>query len=148
MSGEDWPDIEGALKDYLKADVDVLATAAGSRTYLALPDKPTFPCITIIRISGGETASEVPLEQALVQIDVRGRVQQLAETEAVRKAVRKALSKLQGRPFDAAGKARLYAATVADDRRFPEPRQQDEDGAIGERPRFILTAQVVGAFTS
>ncbi len=139
--GETFADVEGALKEYLRTDVDVLASPAGARTYLALPDSPTFPCVTLIRIAGGEDTGEAPVDLALVQIDVWGRVKRLSEANEVRTAVRKALSKVRQRT-PVAGKAVLWGATVRDDRRFPVPQAQDSDGAIGERPRYVLTVQV------
>ena len=140
--GENWPDVEGAVKAFLQADPDVAGSAAAGRVYFAVPETPTFPLITVVRISGGEIrASEVPLDVALVQIDVRGQVKRLGECDDVRRAVRKALSKIrQATPV--AGKGVLYGANVLDDRRQPEPAAQDTSGAIGERPRYALTVQV------
>lgn len=139
--GETFPDVEGALKDLLRTDADVLASPAGARTYLALPDDPSFPCVTVLRIAGGEDTGEAPVDVALVQVDIWGRVKRLSQSDEVRLAVRRALSKVRQRT-PVTGKAVLWGATVRDDRRFPTPQAQDSDGAIGERPRYILTVQV------
>lgn len=138
------PDIEGALRDYLQQSPDMLASPAGARSWLAAKSNAVFPHVTIIRIGGGEDTSNAPMDQALVQFDVYGRVLQLGEANEVRRALRIALARLSDDPFTATGKARLIGSTIRDDRRFPEPEAQDADGAIGERPRFIVTANVLG----
>lgn len=144
MSGENWADAEGVMLGYLKADADVIGSLAGTRVWLAMAKRPVFPNITIIRVSGGEhPSSEVPAETVLFQIDVRGRVGALSEADTVRQAVRKALSKLRGARVTVTGKGAIYSAVVQDDRRLPETQQQDEDGEVGERPRYILTVQAV-----
>jgi hypothetical protein len=138
MAGELWPDVEGALRDYLRADSDM----TGIGVWFALPDDPVFPNVQIIRISGGESAtSEAPVDLCLVQMDVRGPVKRLSVATAALGNLRKSLSKIRGR-VQVAGKADLFGATVIDVRRFPEPNQQDTDGAQGERPRYVLTVQV------
>jgi len=137
------PDVEGALKDYFRQQVDVLATAAGDRTFLTSRTGSVFPYIVITQIGGGEDTSDAPMDNALIQIDVFGRVRQLAEADAVRKAVRVALVKLSMEGgFDVPGKGRLLGTAIRDQRRFPEPEAQDADGTVGERPRYIITASV------
>lgn len=139
-----WADAEGVMKGYLVADADVAASDADGRVWLALAKRPTYPNITIIRISGGEhPTSEVPAETVLLQIDIRGRVNSLTQCNEVRLAVRKALSKLRGQRVEVSGKGAIYSALVQDDRRRPDSNQQDEDGELGERPRYILTVQAV-----
>lgn len=143
---EDWPDVEGALRDYLTANYD-FGNSAATGVFFAVPDEPVFPLVTIIRIAGGEGPGEAPLDVALLQVDVRGRVKALAQCMAVTQAVRKALSALRG-PYTVAGKATIHGAVVVDVRRFPEPRAQDTDGRVGERPRYVLTVQVASTAAS
>jgi len=137
------PDLEGALRDYLQQSPDMLASPAGPRTYLAARADTVFPYVTLIRIGGGDDTSNAPMDQALVQFDVLGRVLQLGEANEVRRALRIALAKLSDAPFTSPGKGRLIGSSIRDERRFPEPAAQDPDGAVGERPRYIVTAQVL-----
>lgn len=133
-------DAEGAIVSYLRATT----TAFGTRVFLALAGATVYPVCRVGRVGGGDDPSDAPLDQALLQIDVYGRVRQLAEAESARQEIRsalKALSETGG--YNVPGKAYIYGATVADDRRLPEPNAQDADGTVGERPRFIITAQVV-----
>jgi hypothetical protein len=136
------PDVEGAVKDYLRQAAEVTATACGTRTFLA-PDDPEFPYNRVWRIGGGEDTSNAPIDQALIQIDVFGQVRQLAEADTVRRGIRAALRRLQDEPFTAAGKARLLGAVVRDDRRLPDLEAQD-GGVTGARPRYVITALVMG----
>lgn len=141
MSEYAGPDVEGAVKRYLQQAPSVLSGPAADRTFLAVK-KPTFPYITVIRIGGGEDGSEVPADTALLQIDVLGRIGELAEANEVRRGVRVALARLDENPFDDANNARLLGAIIRDERRFPEPDAQDPGGVIGERPRYIITTEV------
>lgn len=138
-------DAEGALKDYLRSDAEVIASAAGTRTFLRAKNGTQFPYIEVTRIGGSEDTSNAPIDAALMQIDVFGRVRQLGECTAVRGAVRSALRRLDDTSFTSPGKGRILGASVSDDRRFPEPEAQDADGTVGERPRYVITATVVVA---
>lgn len=141
MSGDAGPDVEGALKAYLQADTGMLAAPCGARTWLAVGRDAVFPYNVITRIGGGETSSDAPIDDGLVQIDIFGRVLQLTEADQCRRAVRKALAALTGTPYTASGKGKLLGAVVRDDRR--QPIQDAQDGAVvGERPRYILTVAV------
>lgn len=126
---------------YFRASTLVNTTAAAGRTFLAV-DSPTFPYIQVTRIGGPEDGSDAPMDLALIQIDIYGRVRQLDEANTVRRGVRQALSALDETAYTATGKGRLLGAVVRDERRFPTANQQDAGGVIGERPRYIITALV------
>lgn len=71
---ESWPDVEGALRAYLRADAGV-AAIVGARVFFGVPrgaTEATFPLITVQRVGGGADTSEAPLDIALVQIDCWG----------------------------------------------------------------------------
>jgi hypothetical protein len=137
--GDAWPDIEGALRTYLRADPG-LATLISSRVYFAIPPDSAgkFPCIKITRVGGGQDPSQAPLDLALIQFDVYGKTSNeegggRGPTTLVLNALRKALSTIQGATalddkvmaWDADVRAVFFSSLPADD-----------------RPRFIVTVSV------
>lgn len=69
-----WPDPEGLTRDALKADSGVSAIV-GNRVFFGIPKRAgeaTYPMITVFRVGGGQDSSEVPLDDALVQVDCWG----------------------------------------------------------------------------
>ena len=137
--GDDWPDIEGALRTYLRADTD-LAALIGQRVYFGIPRDSTnaFPCVRITRVGGGQDPSQAPLDLALIQFDVYGKTSDeegggRGPTTIVKNALKKALSKIQGETrldanvvaWDTDVRADMYTPLPADD-----------------RPRFMLTVLV------
>lgn len=133
----EWPDIEGGLRDYLRAHGDVVA-AVGTRIFFGVPDTPTFPLVTVQRVGGGDDLSEAPIDQALVQFDVWGELDanghgKKADADTVRRAVRQALHDIRGATALNASTV-AYGATVTDDRWLPDPNN--------DRPRYSVTALV------
>lgn len=71
---ESFPDIEGAVRTWLRTQTD-LAALVGQRIFFGVPKKAietTFPLITVSRVGGGGGAGEAPTDDALLQIDVWG----------------------------------------------------------------------------
>lgn len=136
---EEWPDIEGALREYLRADPDIQAVV-GTRVFFGIPrnSEGVFPCIMITRIGGGQTSGEAPLDQPLMQFDIYGKKSEesgggrLACTQAAL-ALRKALSKMKGR-------TRLNATVVAWDPRVSSQVFSPLPG--DDRPRVLMTATI------
>lgn len=135
--GEDWPDIEGALQTFLRADAGVAAIVA-NRVFFSSPMKPFYPMILITRIGGASASGETPLDNTFVQIDCFGRLPEegaggkLEATNLLR-AVRKALSTIRGR-------TRLDGFTIGFDARvasvFYSPIRDDN------RPRNVITVTI------
>lgn len=76
MTVDNLPDVEGALRDWLRANTAITPTF-GNRTFFGVPKGATersFPLITVQRIGGGGEAGQAPTDAALVQIDVWGNI--------------------------------------------------------------------------
>jgi hypothetical protein len=144
VAGDTWPDVEGALRTYLRADTDLAATV-GQRVYFAVPRdskdgtfESKFPCVKITRLGGGQDPSQVPIDQALVQFDVYGKKSDepgggRGPTTIAMNALRKALSKAQG-------KTRLDPTTVTWD--VDVRSVSFVSLPADDRPRFVLTVMV------
>lgn len=141
---EQWPDIEGALRTYLRADTD-LAALISNRVFFGVPRDSTdaFPLVMITRIGGGQTSSEVPLDNALIQFDVYGKKSE--ESGGGRKAVtdialalRKALSTIRGRTrLDSTVVA--FGVVVSSQVFSPLPGD--------DRPRYLMTVTVSSIYS-
>lgn len=126
---EQWPDIEGALRTWLRNDADIQAVV-GQRVFFGVPRNSAnaFPCIMLTRIGGGQNASEVPLDNPLVQFDIYG--QKTSEgggrqqVTNIALELRKVLLKIRGRTrlnstvsaFDVRVTSQVYSPLPADDR--------------------------------
>lgn len=134
---EDWPDIEGALRTWLRQDPG-LAALIGNRVFFGIPrnSEGAYPCIMITRIGGGQQSSEVPLDNALIQFDVYGeKADKLGggrkSTTMVALALRKALSRIRG-------ETRLDEEVVAYDPRITSQIFSPLPG--DDRPRIMIVA--------
>lgn len=127
-----WPDVEGGVRDYLRADSAVSALV-GTRVFFGVPKQAKFPLITVRRIGGPQDPSEAPLDLPLVQIDVWGEGNNKAQAHAVCAAVRDALDAIRSATSLNAGVV-AYGANVENVTWFPDPAD--------DRPRYVLTAQV------
>jgi hypothetical protein len=123
------PDVELAVRDYLRADSGVSALAS-NRVFYGVP-KAGAPATfaTVQRIGGGDDPSEAPVDLSLVQIDCWAQTKAVAQS--LRDAVRTAFLELRPRTQ---GSTVLYGAEVISDIWLPDP---DSD-----RPRYSVTAQV------
>lgn len=146
VTGDDWPDLEGALRTYLRADAN-LASLVGNRVFFGVPRGATeesYPLVMITRTGGGQAPGDAPLDLALIQFDCYGKLSDVAgggrgPTTRVALAVRKALSTIRGRVELTPG------VTVFDPRvvsMFYSPLGADD------RPRYILTVQVPAIVTT
>lgn len=127
-----WPDVEGALVDYLKTHVTSNAFLGIPNGVWKAPDK--FPLITVQRVGGGQDPSEVPLDLALMQIDVWGRGRDKAGCWNVVATVRDVLATIRGHTLLRSDVV-AYGAEVNNVVYAP-------DAADG-RPRYVITTQVV-----
>ena len=139
MSGELWPDVEGGVRAYLRADAGV-AALAGQRGYFGIPrQSATFPLWTVQRVGGGPIAGEeAPVDVALVQVDCWGRLGEQggskAEAWALATAVMGAFSAIRSRTVLTTGTSALDA-TVQALLWAPDP---DTD-----QPRYTMTVEIV-----
>jgi len=135
-----WPDVEGGLRTYLRADAAVSALCA-QRVFFGVPRKGArFPLVTVQRIGGGDDPSEVPIDRALVQVDCWGAFAD--ETAHVRPnkagafalaaAVRDALSAIRG-ATDIGEDVIAYGANVVSSQWLPD---------ADDRPRYSLTVDL------
>lgn len=141
---ESYPDIEGGLRTFLRADTGVIAATAdvqgAASVWFGIPKGATedyFPLITIMRVGGGDDASDIPIDRALLQIDCWGSLHtngngNKASATTLVNAVRSALRAVRRRTELATG---IYAFgfNVESSIWLPDP---DND-----RPRYVVTAE-------
>lgn len=132
MTVNDWPDVEGGLRDWLRTNPGVAALVS-TRVWFGIPDDPTFPLVTVARVGGGDDESEAEIDQALIQVDCWGRDRNKAEATSVALAVRKALHDIRGATTLKTGVV-AYGAVVVDDRFLPDQQTS--------QPRYALTVAV------
>lgn len=124
-------DIEGAVRDALRADPGVTALV-GQRVHFGVPSTPQWPLVTIARVGGGDDPGEAPLDQPLVQIDCWGAERNKTQARAVADAVR-AWARTVRRATALNGSVTAYGVNVESDIWAPD----DTD-----RPRYAITASV------
>jgi len=130
-----WPDVEGGVRDWLRADTAITALVAG-RVFFGIPEgatDATFPLVTVARVGGGQDPSEAPLDLALIDVSVWGRLRDKAGATEVLNAVRSRLEEIRGRTTLATG-VDAFGAEVVGVVWLP-----DADNA---RPRYSVTAEV------
>lgn len=149
MSDEIWPDVEGGVRAWLRADVGV-AALVGTRVFLAMPVETktkalVWPLAVVSRIGGGDTpGSLVPVDNALVSIECWGELDDQGrpfwrDLTAVVNSVRSALGRIDGRTALAPGVA-AFGVSVAGVVRAPDPNNG--------RPRYVITAEVTAMATT
>lgn len=135
-----WPDVEGALRTWLRAQSGVSAIV-GNRVFFGVPRKATessFPMVVVTRVGGAPDLSEAPVDLALVQVDCWGSLNGAGDplkataTDLVN-AVRAALESVNGRTTLTAG-VDVFGIAVESVIWSPDP---DND-----RPRYSVTAEV------
>lgn len=134
-----WPDVEGAMKDYLKTQV----TGANQHVFLGVPngvwEAPNmFPLLTVQRVGGGQDAGEAPIDLALIQIDVWGKL----PTEGAGKSQCWAVVGEVRDVLDAIRGATLIRSDVWAHGAIVNNISYAPDAADG-RPRYVITTQVV-----
>ena len=141
--GEDWPDIEGALRDYLRNDAD-LVPLINRRVFFVAPKRAVFPMILVTRIGGGQASGEAPMDTALLQLDIIGKKADEAgggkgPVTQVALATQKALSKIRGRTVLVPG-VTAFDARIASSFYSPFPGD--------DRPRQIITTVIPSIVTT
>lgn len=136
-AGHDWPDIEGAMRTYLRADADLVPLVNG-RVFFSSPKNAQYPIIVITRIGGGESAGEAPLDMGFLQIDCIGKKADeqgggKGPVTQIALAVAKSISKIKSGTEIAPG-VRAFNARIASSFYSPFPGD--------DRPRQIITAVV------
>jgi len=137
---EEFADIEGALRTWLRADTDIQAVV-DQRVFFGAPRKVTetgtYPMILVTRVGGGDDGAEAPLDRAMIQFDIYGRKADAGgsrlEVTNISTVLRKVLAKIRGR-------TRLDDHVVAFDTRTTVVLYSPLPG--DDRPRVILTAIV------
>lgn len=132
---EQLPDVEGAMRTYLRAD-STISGSYGGRVFFGAPDSPEYPMVLVSRVGGAEDASDAPLDVALLQIDCIGKRREegggkISATQ-LWLAVKSALRSIQG--LTQVGTDRLFGASVVSDVYLNDP--------VDGRPRYVLTVQV------
>jgi hypothetical protein len=127
------PDVEGALRAYLRAESTVSALF-GSRVFFGVDNPSAYPVCTITRIGGGLDGgvAEGLMDVALIQVDVWGDVRRKQDAFDGMAVVLGALQRIQ-RYTDYAGVI-LHGANVQS-----WAFLSDE----AERPRYSITVQVI-----
>jgi hypothetical protein len=134
-----YPDVEGAMKDWLKLQPEIISEIA-SRVVLRAAADLAFPHIVVGRIGGGDTASNVPVDVCLLQLDVWGEPRDRAGCTSAKLALRSALSRIQSRTLLRPGVYAHGVARVTEDRYLPDPSDN--------RPRYALTVEVTATATT
>lgn len=140
MTLETFPDVEGALRTWLRAQVSLTALV-GQRVFFGVPKgatEVTFPLVTIQRVGGGDDPSTAPVDRPIIQIDCWGSLDQSgngrkAEATALVNTVRALLQSIENTSLTAT--CRALGTTVESVIWLPDP---DND-----RPRYSVTAEVM-----
>ena len=135
-------DVEGAVRDHLRSlNIDDL----GTRVFFGVPDgDPTYPLATIQRVGGGDDPGEAPIDLALLQVDVWGRLDAAGHTDkaqarAVADDVRAALQAIRGATALTAA-VTAYGAAVESDLWAPDPAGRGRYSIT-----VLVTARAAGA---
>ena len=138
MSGEQWGDVEGGLRAWLRADTGLQALVV-QRVFFGIPRQdPVFPLVVVARVGGSELlGEETPVDYALLQIECWGSLLEnggsKAQAFAVAQAVQVALSTIRQPTLLTTG-VKALSATVQALLWAPDP---DTD-----QPRYLLTVEV------
>lgn len=138
MSG--WPDVEGALRYFLRAHPATHALV-GNRVFFAVPrhtNANSWPLITVARVGGARDPSEVPLDRPFIELQVWGELDGNGNAKkdgatAVVNALRSALDDI-GNGTALGSEVAGYGVQEAGVAWAPDP----DTG----RPRYVVTAEV------
>jgi len=145
VSADVYPDIEGALRTWLRTQT-ALTAVVGSRIFFGVPRSVTetdFPMVALFRVGGGNDRGDAPIDIALVQFDVWGKIDasgngvKAGATTAVN-ALRATLQSVNG-PTLLDAHTTCHGITVESVVWLPNP---DDD-----RPRYVVTAEVTSIRT-
>jgi hypothetical protein len=125
-------DIEGAVRDALRADAAVSALV-GQRVHFGVPSSPEWPLITVQRVGGGDDPGDAPIDRPLVQIDCYGAERNKTQARAIADAVRDWARSIR-RATDLNAEVAAYGIDVESDLWAPD---------AADRPRYVITASVM-----
>lgn len=127
------PDIEGALRDWLRT-VTSITTLVANRVFMGYPrGEPELPLIALKQVGGAMDAGEAPTVVAVIQFDCWGAGQNKSQANDVKLALIGALFDLRGgTPLTAA--VRALGATVLNAFWSPDP--------LSNQARYVVDAQV------
>ena len=132
MTVETFPDVEGAMRTWLRAQPAIAAHVA-SRVFLGVPDTTTYPLITITRIGGVEDRSDAPIDQAALRFTVWGQLRDRKGCTDCYRALRGVLHSMAGpTPLDA--NTRGFGATIDSVLYLPDPADN--------RPRYVIHSRI------
>ena len=123
------PDVEGPIRAYLRA---LAITGIGTRVFLGVPERATYPLVDMTLLDGGVQPGESPLAAVYVSCSVWGGARQ-ATAAAAWDLVSKLESTASGTPFGLTLVC-MGASVVLGPLWRPDPA----DG----RPRYIVDAQI------
>lgn len=133
---EQWPDIEGALRTWIRAE-PTITSIVSTRVFFATPpdaSEATYPLIKLFRVGGGDSgSSDAPIDEAQIQFDCEAKLRDKATALALKNALRSLLFSVRS-PTAITANVVLFGAGVTTDLYLPDPA----DG----RPRYVLTATV------
>jgi hypothetical protein len=95
MTAKTLPDVEGPIRTWARA---LNLTNVGTRVFLGLPERCTFPAIDMTLLDGGFQPGEAPLANVLVSFSVWGGTRQQAASGAW--ALASAIESLRATTFD------------------------------------------------
>lgn len=141
--GENWPDVEGAMRDFLRADTGLVALV-GNRVFFGAPREPTYPMILITRVGGGQARGEAPIDNALLQLDVLGKLASepgggKGPVTTAALALQKAVSRIKN-GTKLVSNVTAWDAQIVSSFYSPDP--------ITDRPRHIITVMVPALATA
>lgn len=140
------PDTEGAVRTFLRANAAV-AAIVGARVFFGVPKGATeasFPLVVVQRVGGGDSDSEAPVDEALLQVDCWGSISAesgygvKATATALKNAVRSAFKSFNGGQLVAGVECGGF--TVQSDIWLPDPEN--------DRPRYSLTVEAAAISTT
>lgn len=136
MADEDFPDIEGALRTWLRLQATVTDVVA-QRIFFALPvniEESEYPVIVLSRVGGGLVdQSTTALDVSTIQFDCWGGRNRKDQALAAANALRKVLNGIRGRTEIVTGVV-VFGAEVDTVIFLPDPADS--------RPRYVVQATV------
>lgn len=125
------PDVEGALRSWLRSQSEISAVVS-TRVFFGVPDDTAFPLISLFRLGGTDQTGEAPLDDALIQFDCWGGIKNKAQAFQVANAVRGVLRAMTPQLLT----PEVYGYGASPSAPFWSPDPEDD------RARYVVTASV------
>ena len=143
---DSFPDVEGAVRTWLKTKPAVTAIVS-TRVFFGVPKgavEATFPLVTVTRVGGGDSDSDAPDDNALIQLDCWGSISDAgfgdkAGCRTLANKVRAECKAVTGSQTLATG-VDAGGMNVVSDIWLPDP--------ANDRPRYSLTVEVAAISTN